>query len=322
MDLRQIEAFHAVATLGSFSAAARRLLITQSAVSSRIIALERDLGALLFDRSVRNVALTAKGIEFYDGAKRVLQLMAEMRHLGAGDRQIRGTVRVEVTNTIAHTWLPRIVQSLGEKYPNVDVDLKVGVSAQLESMLNAQDADVVMTAGEITGFGFTSSFLCRSPVVWVGARSTKFTRKIVSLQELAAHQLMTYEKGNILYRMIAGMFRNQGIWPIRLGGSNSVAAMIELALSGVCICAIPEPVVKPHVAAGRLKIIQTVAALPDVEFFVTYPDEPFNELAVALAEIAVGICRLSSAQRRRQRRTRSSALPRRRRAIATPARLP
>lgn len=101
---------------------------------------------------------------------------------------------------------------------------------------------------------------------------------------------MTYERGAVLYRLISELFRGRGIWPLRLTGSNSVAAMVELAADGVGICAIPAPVVAPYIASGRLRILRTEVLLPDAEFFVTHWTQPFNDLAAAVADAALAIC--------------------------------
>ena len=63
IDLRNIETFFWVATLGGFRAAAEKLSATQPAISQRIASLESDLGVRLFDRDVRGIKLTAKGRE-------------------------------------------------------------------------------------------------------------------------------------------------------------------------------------------------------------------------------------------------------------------
>jgi DNA-binding transcriptional LysR family regulator len=291
MNIRQIESFYWIATLGSFSAAAKRLFITQSAISSRILALEQDLGASLFERGGRKLKLTARGSELFESARKLLDLVADIQGSATGERKIRGTVRLGVVNTIAHTWLPRLVQELDRKHPMVDVDLQVGVSSSLENMLSSHDLDLVISVRRITGRGMKCEFLCRYPVAWVASTSLSLPKEPLRLAELARHRLMTYERGAVLYQATTDLFRRRGIWPLRLSGSNSVAAMVEIALKGVGICAVPAPVVASHIASGQLRILRTEAALPDVDFFIAYPTQPFNELAAAVAETALAICR-------------------------------
>jgi DNA-binding transcriptional LysR family regulator len=296
MNIRQIESFYWIATLGSFSAAAKRLFITQSAISSRILALEEELGALL-ERGGRRFKLTAKGADLFENAQKLLDLMSDIQGSAAGERKMRGTVRLGVVNSIAHTWLPRLVQELDRKYPMVDVDLQIDVSAGLESMLSSRDLDLVISVRRITGRGMKCDFLCRYPVAWVASSALALPKEPIRLADLARHRLMTYERGAVLHRTIADLFRRRGVWPLRLSGSNSVAAMVEIALTGVGICAIPAPVVATHIAAGQLRILRTEADLPDADFFVAYPTRPFNELAAAVADVALAICQDPKVQR-------------------------
>ena len=79
IDLRNIETFFWVATLGGFRAAAEKLSATQPAISQRIASLESDLGVKLFERDVRGISLTAKGRELLSHAERMLQLRGDLR---------------------------------------------------------------------------------------------------------------------------------------------------------------------------------------------------------------------------------------------------
>src|SRR5687768_10168512 len=91
METQLFEVFHTVARLGSITAAARRLRFTQSAVSRQIGALEAELGARVFDRLPRGVALTEAGRELLPHAEAILDRLRTARravddvhHLGSG----------------------------------------------------------------------------------------------------------------------------------------------------------------------------------------------------------------------------------------------
>jgi DNA-binding transcriptional LysR family regulator len=86
-------------------------------------------------------------LELFDNAEKVLSLMTEMRQTAGGESRISGTVRLWVVKTIAHTWLPALIREIDRRYPNVDVDLQVGVSSMLESLLNSHDGDLAITFG-------------------------------------------------------------------------------------------------------------------------------------------------------------------------------
>src|SRR3979411_608114 len=92
MDFEQLETFLEVARHASFSRAGEKRFRTQPAISSQIRALEEEVGARLFDRSVGKVSLTAPGKEFHksaeatvDARKAMLASLAEMEHIPRGE---------------------------------------------------------------------------------------------------------------------------------------------------------------------------------------------------------------------------------------------
>ena len=85
MNLRFVEAFYWVATFKSVTRAAEKLFVTPSAVSSRIAALEEELGVLLIDRREKQFRLTSAGMRLLSYAEKFLALQRSLRHeLGAG----------------------------------------------------------------------------------------------------------------------------------------------------------------------------------------------------------------------------------------------
>ena len=103
MNLKQLEHLLAVADAGSFSRAAERLHLTQSALSRSVRLLEEDLGALLLDRMGKRTELTPLGLTVADRARRILFESAELRRsaelLSHGDQ---GAITVSYTHLRAH----------------------------------------------------------------------------------------------------------------------------------------------------------------------------------------------------------------------------
>ncbi|KAG1247141.1 hypothetical protein G6F68_014334 [Rhizopus microsporus] len=110
IDLRNIETFFWVATLGGFRAAAEKLNATQPAISQRIASLESDLGIRLFDRDARGIKLTGKGRELLSHAERMLQVRRDMFEAAREQNVMTGTVRIGVAETIVQTWLPTLIE--------------------------------------------------------------------------------------------------------------------------------------------------------------------------------------------------------------------
>src|SRR5256885_8794678 len=106
MNLRFVEAFYWVVSLKSVSRAAEKLFITQSAMSSRIAALEEEFGVLLLDRRDKQFRLTVAGMRFFNHAQRLLALQREIKgEMGAGAAQRAVTLRIGAIESGLHSWL-------------------------------------------------------------------------------------------------------------------------------------------------------------------------------------------------------------------------
>lgn len=118
MTLRQLEAFMAVARERSFSAAARRIHLSQPTLSEHVRELERELGAALFSRRRRSVALTDAGRAFEPYAVRVLATVGDARQAVAEvDGLRRGSLALGASTTPGIYVLPRVVGALRRRHP-------------------------------------------------------------------------------------------------------------------------------------------------------------------------------------------------------------
>lgn len=138
-DLRYLLA---VARHGSLSAAARILGVNHSTVLRRVTALERAIGAQLFDKLPGGYILTAAGDEMTRVAQRMEEEMAAANRLLSGrDAQLRGTVRVTTIDIIALHVLPRHLAAFHDRYPDLRVDL---MTAEASLSLTRREADVAI----------------------------------------------------------------------------------------------------------------------------------------------------------------------------------
>lgn len=109
MNLRFLETFVWVARLKSFRLTAEKLFTTQASVSSRIAALEADLGVKLLLRDSRGVSLTPEGGKVLEYAERMLETAKAMKQSLDSDRAKVGRIRIGVMDTVIHTWMSALV---------------------------------------------------------------------------------------------------------------------------------------------------------------------------------------------------------------------
>jgi DNA-binding transcriptional LysR family regulator len=192
MELRQLEAFVAVATELHFGHAAEKLFMGQPTLSDLIRRLERELGTPLFTRTTRRVALTEAGAELLRYAKAILGDVAAattaVRRIAGGEG---GTVRVGITPPVAPTLAPYLRASFAEVAPAVEfTQSQLWLPALLQAVADG-GVDVAITCGLLPERdGMANEVFCSEPLL-VGLRPQHrlAAQPAVPLAELA-HEVL------------------------------------------------------------------------------------------------------------------------------------
>jgi DNA-binding transcriptional LysR family regulator len=174
MDLPQMRYVVEVAESSSFTRAAERCFVTQSALSHQIAALERELGERLFARTSRSVRLTEAGEAFVTHARIALAAAGAAREeaAAAGGRVI-GTLRLGVIPTVAAVDVPPLIARFRAQHPSVRVELTVGNSDALTASVRSGELDVALLGlrEESIATGVSVRMLAREQLVAVLPRA-------------------------------------------------------------------------------------------------------------------------------------------------------
>ncbi|GHF17425.1 hypothetical protein GCM10014715_85630 [Streptomyces spiralis] len=132
MDLQQMRYVVAVAETNSFTRAAERCLVVQSALSHQIARLEQELGARLFERTTRRVRLTPAGAAFLPAARQSLEAAERaVIEVAAAIGEVRGRLSVGLIPSVAALDIPGALREFRRRYPKVRISLRVGASDDL-----------------------------------------------------------------------------------------------------------------------------------------------------------------------------------------------
>ncbi|MER8551368.1 LysR family transcriptional regulator [Mesorhizobium sp. M0976] len=248
----EIEVFVRVVEAGSFSAAARALRMSPSAVSKLIARLEGRLGARLVIRSTRKLRLTPEGAAFFDSGVRILADMAVAEREAAAGAAPRGRLRINSYVPFGqHRLIPLLPRFL-ERYPEISVDLVL-----TDSVIDLMEerADVAIRAGPLGESRLVARKLGQSRVVVVAAPSYLEARGTPKTPaDLDRHNRM----GFCFVRHVEGWpFVDAAGKPITISivGNTLVGdgeAMRLMALSGAGIARLARWHVEADIAAGRL----------------------------------------------------------------------
>ena len=140
-DIEQLRTFVAVAEAGSLTAAAPRVFLSQSSVSEQVRKLEERAGRSLFTRSKAGVAVTEAGVRLLSHARAILAL-SETAYREMRDEQLRGELRLAVTDYFRPAELAGLLARLGERYPQVRLHVSVMKSGDVEAAYAHGDVDV------------------------------------------------------------------------------------------------------------------------------------------------------------------------------------
>jgi DNA-binding transcriptional LysR family regulator len=145
MDLQQLRALVLVAEAGSVTEAARRLYLTQPAVTRQIRALEDELGGSLFDRTKKPLAPTSLGETALEQARRILRMAEDLRATVSSDAgTLKGELRVGVSHTLAREVLTPLALELRRQYPGLRLRLTTEWGAALRRLVEEELLDAAI----------------------------------------------------------------------------------------------------------------------------------------------------------------------------------
>jgi DNA-binding transcriptional LysR family regulator len=149
MDTKDLATFATVARLGGMSRAARELNTVQSNVTQRVRRLEEALGVSLFERNRHGARLTAAGERLIPYAARVDALLAEAARAARDDGAPRGTLTIGALETTAALRLSPKLASYASRYPDVDLVLRTGTTAELIERVLDRELEGALVCGPV-----------------------------------------------------------------------------------------------------------------------------------------------------------------------------
>ncbi len=260
MEFRQLESFRAVIREGTFTAAAKKLHMTQPAISLHIKSLEEELGARLLDRDGRGVRLTPSGEALLDAANAALASLQEgARRIAEIQAPERGTVVLACGDTVALHLLPPVLTRFGKLHPLADIVVhNHGSRAILEMLLN-READLgIVTRPPYVDPALWSRNLLEDPLVLALPRKHPLVKaKRLTLRALHGEPAVLLAKGAETRSLIDRGLRAEGVELQTVMESGNLEVVKAYVAGGLGLSIIPEMALT---AADRRQL--AVRALP------------------------------------------------------------
>jgi len=236
MDNQNLKAFITVAELGSFSDAADRLYLTQSAISKRIALLEQQIGKRLFDRIARQVSLTEAGNELLPRARRILQEYENaLQAINDLSGEASGTLRLAISHHLGLHRLPPVLKQFAQQYPNVTLDIEFMDSEKAyEKVLHGESEVAVITLALESHHNINSKKIWNDPLRFICAQDHPLAAlKQPELRDLADYPIILPGLNTYTGRIIQNLFHMEGIplqAPMSTNYLETISTMVEIGL--------------------------------------------------------------------------------------------
>jgi DNA-binding transcriptional LysR family regulator len=277
MNLRFVEAFYWVAALKSISRAADKLFLTQSAMSSRIAALEEELGVLLLDRRDKQFKLTVAGTRFLVYANKLLALQREVKAEMGADVPMAVSMRIGAIESVLHSWLIPWLEKLRQEQPGLELELAVETTPILMDQMQRGTLDLIFAAFPVSAEGVHNHAFTPMDMAFVG-HPVLHKKAKYRLDELAEMELLTFQKGSQPHVMLQDLLRQHRLEPKRVHAISSISAMMQLVQGGFGVALLPRAAVQRLTGFASLKVLNCDVQPSALPLHASYRHDPSSSM--------------------------------------------
>lgn len=262
MDLYQLKTFVAVAREGSITRAAEVVHLSQPAVSAHIKELEDALGLALFERTSRGMSLTADGRRLLAKAEQTLAAHQALMEEAALSREaLTGTLRLGVGSNTDHEAIGRLLTTMSERFPRVEVTLRHARSVEILAGLRNDTLDAgVYNEGAEADRDLATIELSRFKVFLVAARGAWDPSGPLDWKALADAAWIYPPAAACCGRAAEGLFKAHHLRPARIISVDTQAMIRTLVSSGLGVGLLHADTAEEARRAGEVEVLCEAAA--------------------------------------------------------------
>jgi DNA-binding transcriptional LysR family regulator len=270
VQLEDMQSFLEVAEAGGVSPAARRLGLSKSIVSRRIVRLEEALGVQLLSRTTHGAALTEAGATFREHAARIVAELGTAQEAISPAGDLRGLLRVAAPLSLGPMQLAPIFAELARRHPKLHVH--AAYSDRFVDLVG-EGFDAAVRIGFLPDSSLVARRICviygkyvASPT-YIAAHGTPQTPDDLLNHEVLMQGTETWRfvnRGKTLLLHPRGRFK-----------ADNGEALLAAAVAGLGVAALPDLMIEPHIAAGALTPVLSDYPPPEAGLFVIRPPGSF-----------------------------------------------
>jgi LysR family transcriptional regulator, transcription activator of glutamate synthase operon len=247
MDIKQVQYFLKVAELGNYSAAAAALYVSQSSLSKQILALEKELGFQLFDRSKRKIAITPAGETFLRYAQEIerayLAMLMETRPFKAG-----ASLSIVAIPVIAQYGITTYIAQFQRTFPDAELILEEREANEIIPALSGGPFELAFLRDNYLDLEqFTYLEVARDRMLVVLSGKHRLAgQKSLALAECSDENFILFDKGTVVHELAVEACRRAGFEPRVFYASLRVESILGMVADNSGIALMMERVFAYH----------------------------------------------------------------------------
>ena len=254
MEIRQLKTFMNIVKLGNFSQAAQFQGYTQSAVTTHIKLLEKELNTILFERFGHQLTLTTDGERLYDYAERIIKLTEDAKNTLYNSTAPRGRLVIGMPESVCACHLPPVLKEYSSLYPEVQLNFKFGISSNFRILLHKNMLDIAFFLEKnVSDIDLVSKFLWPEPIVMVASANHDLAKlERVEAKDLHKQTLILVEAGSCYRMVLEKSLEKAAIHSQNILEVCQIQTIKQLVIENLGITVLPLAAVKDELDAGTL----------------------------------------------------------------------
>ncbi|WP_458369838.1 LysR substrate-binding domain-containing protein [Pseudomonas fluorescens] len=254
LEIRHLMGIHMLRETGSLHEAAKKLHVTQSALSLQFSGLEKHLGSSLFERRTRPVQFTRIG-------RRILKLadslLPQLRSVECDLVDLAETAAGRITMAVessewAH-WLIPLINRFREEWPEIELDMVTQFPRNPGDAVSAMDVDLLLCASAVKAPGVISVPLFTYELLLGVANTHPLASKVfITPEDLATETLITSSAERSKQPIFEQFLGAAGVEPARHRSSDALMSVSHQVSTGRAVCCLPDWVIRGFCSQGRL----------------------------------------------------------------------
>lgn len=268
MTINQLQYYVEIVREKSFTRAAEKLFMSQSALSKSVRSLESEFQVELIDRASKDFLLTQDGLLFYDYAVKMLDFLnTQTRELHQRLHSPGGTLRIGIPPTAGAIYFHSLLSKFQKKYPGVVLEIEEIPSKKIHRQMDANKLDIGVVLEPFADSQYISKKVCTSEILLtVSKKHCLASRKCVAFSELRHEGFLMMSQDYMFHDIVLGFCKTAGFLPHIVFESSQWDLIYEMTADNQGVSFFPKRLLEKH---GGMQVKQIRLKEPEAPWILS-----------------------------------------------------